>query len=121
MRSTTRTHRGRSRSCRSSRSSRRIWTPSSSAPGRLPRPMPRPADELRELVESYLAGLEFLPALASLDESMRYSFAGGGKRVRPVLCLAAGEAAGGDLDRVLPAAAAGGALASVSLLAHGPP
>ena len=30
----------------------------------------------------------------------------GGKRVRPVLCLATGEAAGAEAERVLPAAAA---------------
>jgi geranylgeranyl pyrophosphate synthase len=37
---------------------------------------------------------------------MRYALAGGGKRIRPVICLAAGEAAGADPEAVLPAAAA---------------
>lgn len=37
---------------------------------------------------------------------MRYSLAGGGKRVRPVLCLATAEAAGAEPEAALPAAAA---------------
>ena len=37
---------------------------------------------------------------------MRYSLAGGGKRVRPLLCLATAEAAGADPEAALPAAAA---------------
>jgi geranylgeranyl diphosphate synthase type II len=78
--------------------------------------MPRPADELRELVEAYLAELGLLPELGTLAEPMRYALAGGGKRVRPVLCLAAGESAGGDLDRVLPAAAAVELVHSFSLV-----
>jgi geranylgeranyl diphosphate synthase type II len=78
--------------------------------------MPRPADELRELVEAYLAELGLLPELGTLAEPIRYALAGGGKRVRPVLCLAAGEAAGGDLDRVMPAAAAVELVHSFSLV-----
>jgi len=37
---------------------------------------------------------------------MRYTIESGGKRIRPVLCLAAAEAAGGEPERALPAAAA---------------
>src|SRR5688500_17408805 len=37
---------------------------------------------------------------------MRYSLLAGGKRVRPVLCLAAARSVGLDPERVLPAAAA---------------
>ena len=37
---------------------------------------------------------------------MRYSVLGGGKRLRPVLCLMAAEACGGDPDAALPAACA---------------
>lgn len=76
--------------------------------------MPRTPDELRELVEDYLAELQPMPELGSLVGPFRYSL--GGKRVRPVLCLAAGEAAGGDLDRVLPAAAAVELVHSFSLV-----
>jgi geranylgeranyl diphosphate synthase type II len=65
-------------------------------------------DDLRELVEEYLAGLGFseLTATAGLEEAMRYSLLAGGKRIRPVLCLASARAAGTDPADVLPAAAA---------------
>jgi geranylgeranyl diphosphate synthase type II len=76
--------------------------------------MPRNPDELRELVETYLAELPLYPELGSLDEPVRYAL--GGKRVRPVLCLAAGEAAGGELDRVMPAGAAVELVHSFSLV-----
>ena len=42
-----------------------------------------------KLVEGYLAELELAPVLGSLAEPIRYAL--GGKRVRPVLCLAAGR------------------------------
>jgi geranylgeranyl diphosphate synthase type II len=38
--------------------------------------------------------------------AMRYSVLGGGKRLRPVLCLMASEACGGDAEMALPAACA---------------
>lgn len=41
-----------------------------------------------------------------LYESMRYSLLGGGKRIRPILTLAAAEAVGSQNDRILPFAAA---------------
>jgi geranylgeranyl diphosphate synthase type II len=41
-----------------------------------------------------------------LLEAMTYSLMAGGKRFRSVLCVAAAEAAGGDLEDVLPAACA---------------
>ena len=41
-----------------------------------------------------------------LMEAMRYSVFAGGKRLRPILTLAAAEAVGGDPEMVLPAAAA---------------
>jgi geranylgeranyl diphosphate synthase type II len=63
-------------------------------------------EELRELVESYLAELALTPELGGLEASMRHALAGGGKRVRPVLCLATAEAAGADAEAALPAAAA---------------
>lgn len=43
---------------------------------------------------------------ARLHEAMRYAVLGGGKRLRPALCLAACEACGGDPDRVVGPAAA---------------
>jgi geranylgeranyl diphosphate synthase type II len=68
-------------------------------------------DELRELVDEYLDGLSFTSgsspaALSAFEEAMRYSLLAGGKRVRPVLCLASARAAGAEPRRVLPAAAA---------------
>jgi len=39
-------------------------------------------------------------------EAMRYSLMAGGKRLRPVLCLAAAEAVGGRIERAIPTACA---------------
>lgn len=64
------------------------------------------SDDLRALVEDHLDGLAFQPDLGDLDEAVRYALAGGGKRIRPVICLAVGEAAGAAPARVLPAACA---------------
>lgn len=66
----------------------------------------RGPDELRSAVEEYLDGLHLSPELGDLEEAVRYALEGGGKRVRPVLCLATTEAAGGDPEGALPAAAA---------------
>ena len=63
-------------------------------------------EELRALVEGYLAELALTPELGGLEDSMRHALAGGGKRVRPVLCLATAEAAGTEAEAALPAAAA---------------
>src|SRR5438477_913179 len=63
-------------------------------------------DELRELAESYLGDLALTPELHGQAESVRYALSVGGKRVRPVICLATAEAAGADPERALPAAAA---------------
>jgi geranylgeranyl diphosphate synthase type II len=68
----------------------------------------RTADELRELVETYLTELPLhaTPEAPGLAEAVRYPLAGGGKRLRPVLCLAVAEAAGARAEDALPAAAA---------------
>lgn len=60
-------------------------------------------DDRRQKVE---AGLQaHLPAPATrpaiLHEAMRYAVLGGGKRLRPILCMAACEAAGGKADAAL--------------------
>jgi geranylgeranyl diphosphate synthase, type II len=65
-----------------------------------------PADELRDVVEEYLRSLQFSPDLGGLEETLRYSLESGGKRVRPVLCLAVADACGGNVEDALPAAAA---------------
>ena len=66
----------------------------------------RPAEELRAAVEAYLRSLTLASELGQLEEALRYSLESKGKRVRPVLCLAVVEAAGGDMEQALPAAAA---------------
>src|SRR5712691_8226680 len=63
-------------------------------------------DELRDLAESYLSELALTPELHGQAESVRYALTMGGKRVRPVICLATAEAAGAEPERALPAAAA---------------
>ncbi len=76
--------------------------------------MPQPPDTLRALVEGYLAELVLTPELGSLEAPMRHAL--GGKRVRPVLCLATGDALGTRLDDLLPAAAAVELVHSFSLV-----
>jgi geranylgeranyl diphosphate synthase type II len=66
----------------------------------------RAADELRELVEEGLRDLALAPALGELRGAMGYAYGAGGKRLRPVLCLATAEAAGGEPEEALPAALA---------------
>ena len=73
-------------------------------------------DELRDRVERFLGGLELSSELGQLDEVIRYALAGGGKRIRPVLCLATTEAAGGDADQALAAASAVELVHSFSLV-----
>ncbi len=65
-------------------------------------------DDLRALVDEYLGRIGFseLEATEGLEQAMRYSLLAGGKRIRPVLCLATARAAGSDPAEVLPAAAA---------------
>ena len=68
--------------------------------------MPHSPDELRALVEARLEALTLWPELHGQAESVRYSIAVGGKRVRPVICLATAEAAGAEPEAALPAACA---------------
>jgi len=76
--------------------------------------MPRQTDALRALIEAYLAELELAPTLGSLEQAMRHAL--GGKRVRPVLCLATGDALGAPVENLLPAAAAVELVHSFSLV-----
>ena len=66
----------------------------------------RQAEELRDAVDAYLRSLMFASELGQLEKALRYSLESGGKRIRPVLCLAVVEAAGGDVEHALPAASA---------------
>jgi geranylgeranyl diphosphate synthase type II len=61
-------------------------------------------EALRERVETYLTDLALTAELGGLREAVSYSLLGGGKRIRPVLALAAGEALGVDPERMLPGA-----------------
>jgi geranylgeranyl diphosphate synthase, type II len=63
-------------------------------------------DELRSLAEAYVGDLALTPELYGQVDAVRYALLAGGKRVRPVICLATAEAAGADPERALPAAAA---------------
>ena len=76
--------------------------------------MPHPPEQLRALVEGYLSELALMPDLGSLEEPMRHAL--GGKRVRPVLCLATGDAIGAPVENLLPAAAAVELVHSFSLV-----
>ena len=68
-------------------------------------------NEQRQLVEEHLAALMLHPAgdFRKHIESMRYSLFAGGKRIRPILCLAGAEAvddSAGAARRALPVACA---------------
>src|SRR5260221_9308990 len=65
------------------------------------------AEELRALVEDALERLELWPQLAGQRESARYALVEmGGKRIRPVISLAVGEALEKQPEDVMPAALA---------------
>jgi geranylgeranyl diphosphate synthase type II len=64
----------------------------------------RDLEDLRGLAEDHLSTLPFAAELGRLEDALRYSLLGGGKRIRPVLCLATGEALGRDPGELLPAA-----------------
>tara|TARA_Y100001968_G_scaffold330133_1_gene381155 strand:- start:8381 stop:9283 length:903 start_codon:yes stop_codon:yes gene_type:complete len=51
-----------------------------------------------------------------LREAMRYSLLAGGKRLRPILCLAACELAGGDSNKAIPTAVALEMIHTMSLI-----
>jgi geranylgeranyl diphosphate synthase type II len=62
----------------------------------------------KQLIEAELE--KIFPVASGLQkrvvEAARYSLFAGGKRLRPILCLAAAEVVGGDVEPVLPAACA---------------
>jgi geranylgeranyl diphosphate synthase, type II len=76
--------------------------------------MPQRTERLVALVEGYLAELALTPELGSLEAPMRHAL--GGKRVRPLLCLATGDAVGAPPENLLPAAAAVELVHSFSLV-----
>jgi geranylgeranyl diphosphate synthase, type II len=64
--------------------------------------------ERKAIIDQVLT--QFLPATNPISlrvvEAMRYSLLGGGKRLRPILCLAAAEAVAAEITQVLPVAGA---------------
>ena len=70
--------------------------------------MDRHYEDYKKIIDEHL--LDFIPNIdnksISLSESMKYSLTAGGKRIRPVLLLAACDFAGGDIREALPYACA---------------
>ena len=68
----------------------------------------RTFEEYRRLLEEHL--MDFIPDIdqksITLYDSMRYSLTAGGKRIRPVLLMAACEFCGGKAEEALPYACA---------------
>ena len=60
--------------------------------------------EIDRALDCYLPKASTKPA--TLHKAMRYSLFAGGKRLRPILCLAAAEACGGKIKNALPLACA---------------
>ena len=65
-------------------------------------------DDLRETVDRHLETVRFAGEAATegLEGAMRYSLLAGGKRIRPVLCLATARSMGQPIEQYLPIAAA---------------
>jgi geranylgeranyl diphosphate synthase type II len=57
-----------------------------------------------EALERYIPGEDNYPPV--IFKAIRYSLFAGGKRIRPILCLASAEALGGDVESILPVACA---------------
>lgn len=60
--------------------------------------------EVDEALDRFVPGSDSYPP--ALFEAARYSLFAGGKRLRPILCMAAAEAVGGTADDVMPCACA---------------
>ena len=69
---------------------------------------------VEEALEHYLPGEDNIPT--DIYKAVRYSVFNGGKRIRPILCLAAAEAVGGDLGPAMPIACALELIHSYSLI-----
>ncbi|MFQ5455453.1 MAG: polyprenyl synthetase family protein [Nitrospirota bacterium] len=65
-------------------------------------------NEKRQIIDKKMAGYLVSPDKYSepLSEAISYSLFAGGKRIRPILTLAALEAVGGDIETALPVASA---------------
>lgn len=69
---------------------------------------------MEEALQHYLPGEDNIPT--DIYKAVRYSVFNGGKRIRPILCLAAAEAVGGDLGQAIPVACALELIHSYSLI-----
>lgn len=56
------------------------------------------------------------PEVAKISEAMRYSLLAGGKRIRPIMCIAACEMAGGTMEAAMPTAVALEMIHTMSLI-----
>ena len=70
----------------------------------------------RTIVEDALLATMPIAFPETLYESMRYSLMAGGKRLRPILCLAAGEMVGGTQEQLIPTACALEMIHTMSLI-----
>ena len=59
----------------------------------------------QKLVENYLKNRIAKKGISKVDEAMEYSLMAGGKRIRPILLMAAAEAVGSKGYNYLPVAA----------------
>lgn len=82
-----------------------ITTPSSGLPG-IPFDLKGYLAERRIQVEAALAQLLPVVYPEKIYDAMRYSLLAGGKRLRPILCLATCELAGGTVEMAMPTACA---------------
>jgi farnesyl diphosphate synthase len=72
------------------------------------------AAEVDAALDAFLPKAKEKPA--TIHAAMRYSLFAGGKRLRPILCLAAAEACGGDFESAMPPACAVEILHTYSLV-----
>ena len=71
-------------------------------------------DAVNRILDRFLPTVATKPA--TIHKAMRYSLFAGGKRLRPVLCLAAAEACGGAIEPALPLACAVECIHTYSLI-----
>jgi hypothetical protein len=84
-----------------------------------------PAFNLKEYMAERLPAIEraldesvlsTMPQTSTICESMKYSLMAGGKRIRPILCIAACEMLGGSMEEAMPTAVALEMIHTMSLI-----
>ncbi|KAG6385915.1 hypothetical protein SASPL_154798 [Salvia splendens] len=109
-------HSGRQRQSRSGHPISSILTKQDRNPISPPFDFKRYTLEKADSVNRALAAAVEMKEPIKIHESMRYSLLAGGKRVRPMLCIAACELVGGDEPTALPAACAVEMIHTMSLM-----